>query len=419
MKRAFGLLGIGLFATLALGASKDPLIEGGKIHYRDGRFEKADTLFIKAIGKGIVPDEAYLWHGMASIRLNKPVEAARAFLHVLTTDSTGKIIREEEEAPGLVTIAFRYGAIDLFNDTAKSDTVVLFLQKGIGFDPKDPLNYVLLGRFYLQDEKFEEALGVANNLEKVLPESPQVFYIRARVSLAKNEYKQAIEDFKKSIELYKNELTGQEENLASQLEISTEEVASINSGLDSIEASKDSVPMAEKENFLASTFKLPPPQIRLVLRIRSGFSAEKKETSVAYTYLGQAYFWDRQYPQADTALTEALKLDPRNQDAIWFKGFNYYYLRDYPKAIEYFEKSNDTANPNPTICLYLGICYLQKETKDLKKAGDYLFKAEELDPTNPDVYVNLTVYWREMGNLEKASESYKKAQELSKQGENQ
>jgi tetratricopeptide (TPR) repeat protein len=419
MKRAFGLLGFGLLAVIALGASKDPLIEGGKIHYRDGRFEKADTLFVKAIAKGVALDEAYMWHGMTSVRLNNPAEAARAFLHVLSDDPTGKIIRDNDEAPGLVTIAFRYGAIELFNDTAKADTVVLFLKNGISFDPKDPLNYVLLGRFYLQGEKFEEAEGVANDLEKVLPKSPQIYYIRARVSLAKEEYEKAINEFNKSIELYRDELTKQEENLASQLEVNTSEVERMNFALDSMGAERDSVPPAEKENFLTSAFKLPPPQVKLLLRWRSGYKAEKKETSVAYTHLGQAYFWNKSYPQADTALTEALKLDPKNQDAIWFKGFNYYYLRDYPKAIEYFEQSNDSLIPNPTISLYLGICYLQKETKDLEKAGKNLLKAEELDPTNPDVYVNLTVWAREKGDLQKASEYYKKAQELSKQGENQ
>lgn len=419
MKRAFGLLGFGLLVSLAFGVSKDPDLEGGKIHYRDGRFGKADTLFLKAIKKGIVLDEAYMWHGMASVRLNNPVEAARAFLHVLNSDSTGKIIRADEEAPGLATIAFRYGAIELFDDTTKVDTVVLFLKKGISFDPKDHYNYVLLGRYYLQDNKFDEALGVAKELEKVLPESPQIYYITARVSLAKEDYQKSIDDFNKSIKLYKDELAKQEENLASQLEVNTDEITKIIGALDSLEA-RDSIPPAEKENFLTSTFKLPPPQAKLVLRWRSGYKAEKKETSVACTYLGQAYFWNKMYPQADTALTEALKLDPASLDAIWFKGFNYYYLRDYPKAIEYFEQSFkiDTLNPNPTICLYLGICYLQKETKNLELAEKYLFLAEKLDPNNPDVYINLTVYWREKGDMQKASECFKKAQELSK-GENQ
>ncbi|NLI98059.1 tetratricopeptide repeat protein [bacterium] len=415
MKRAFGLLVIGLIATAF---AKDPNIEGGKIHYRDGRYEKADALFIKALS-GSSAEEAYFWHGKASVRLNNPVEAARAFLHALDSDPTGNIIRNDEEGIALAKIAFRYGAIDLFDDTLMQDTVVIFLKKGIELDPKETFDYVLLGRFYLQNDKGDEAIKVAEDLEKVVPASPQVPYIKARVSLSKEEYEKSIEYFNDAIAAYKKELGELEEKIASQLERKIEEIHPVLASLDSMESAKDSVPPAEKENFLVSNIGFLPPQAKNFLKWRSGYIAQRHETSVAYSYLGQAYFWTKKYPEADTAFSNALEFDTENTDAAWYKGFNYFYLRDYKNAIVYFEKSIDTLNPNPTIYLYLGICYLKDETKDLDKAGEFLFKAEELDNENPDVYLNLTVYWREKGDLQKASEAYKRAQELSKQGDNQ
>ncbi|MCK4231837.1 hypothetical protein KAX21_02705, partial [candidate division WOR-3 bacterium] len=185
MRRFAGLLVI--MAAVTFAAKGSHLLEGGKVHYRGERYEKADSLFLESIEKGMAVTESYMWHGKASIRMKKPdlAEAARAFLEVLKRDTTGEVLKKDEEASDLAQIALYYGAQEMLYDPSKADTVILFLRMGIRLDPKREQNYVLLGRFHLQNQELDEALGAAQELEKINPESPDVAYLKGRVNLIK------------------------------------------------------------------------------------------------------------------------------------------------------------------------------------------------------------------------------------------
>ena len=419
MKRFVGLLGILVMVTLAFAQKRSHLLEGGKVHYRESRFEKADSLFLKSIEKGLAVTESYMWHGKASIRLDDPVEAARAFFEVLNRDTTGEVLKKDEEALELAHIAFYYGAQTMLSDPSKADTVILFLKKGIQLDPEREQNYVLLGRLYLQNAELDKALEVASELEGINAESPDVAYLRGRVALAKGNMEEAIEDFNTSVERFQTELEKLKESIGSQLEIENEDITKMLAALEELEESSDSVSLEDKEDMLVGNFGLIPPQAKAFLRWYNGYVGKSRQLSDAYNRLGQSYMQERKYPEADSTLALALELDPENVNLMWDKALASYYVGEYAQAVELLKKVEVAAAEDYFVQLWLGICYLKFEPKELDEAEKHLEKAKEIDPDTPDTYRNLAVVARERGDIKKASELLKKYEELiKKQGEN-
>jgi tetratricopeptide (TPR) repeat protein len=419
MKRFVGLLGILVMVTITFAEKKSHLLEGGKIHYRESRFEKADSLFLESIEKGLAVTESYMWHGKASIRLDKPVEAARAFLEVLNRDTTGEVLKKDEEALELAHIALYYGAQTMLSDPSKADTVILFLEKAIQLDPKREQNYVLLGRFHLQNGRLEEVLAVAEELEKINPESPEVAYLKGRVALTQGNTEEAIKDFNTSVERFQTELEGLKKKIGSQLEIENEDITKMLRALEELEQSSDSVSLEAKESTLVGNFGLIPPQAKAFLRWQSGYIGKTRQLSDAYSRLGQSYMQERKYAEADSTLALALEFDPENVNLMWDKALASYYVGKYEETVELLKKVEVVAGEDYQVQLWLGICYLTFEPKKLEEAEKHLEKAKNIDPDQPDTYRNLAIIARERGEIQKASELLKQYEELiKKQGEN-
>lgn len=419
MKRFVGLLGILIMVVIAFG-KKSPYLEGGKVHYRDGRYEKADTLFLLSIDKGLAVTESYMWHGKARIRINDqddPIEAARAFLAVLEQDTTGEILKKDEEALDLAQIAFYYGAQQIIYDSSKADTVIIFLRKGLQLDSTREQNYVLLGRFHLQNQNLDKALAIADELEKVSEESPDVPYLRGRAAMAKRNAEEAIENFATSAERFNTELRVLKETVGNDLSAEDEVIDKM---LAALQEADDAASMEDKQNMLIEEFKLdPPPQAIAFLRWHDGYVGKKRQLSDAYNYLGKSYTQNKNYEEADSVLTIALELDPENINAMWDKVFACYYTKNYTQAIEILTVIETTTEEDYFLHLWYGICYLNYEPKELDKAEEHLLKALEIAPDVPDIYRNLAVVARERGDIKKSSELLKKYDELlKKEGDN-
>ncbi len=419
MKRFVGLLGILIMVVIAFG-KKSPYLEGGKVHYREGRYEKADSLFLVSIDKGLAVTESYMWHGKARIRINDqddPIEAARAFLVVFERDTTGEILKKDEEALDLAQIAFYYGAQQIIYDSSKADTVIIFLRKGLQLDSTREQNYVLLGRFHLQNQNLDKALAIADELEKVSEESPDVPYLRGRAAMAKRNAEEAIENFSTSAERFNTELRVLKETVGKDLSLEDEVIDKM---LAAMQEADDDASMEDKQNMLIEEFGLnPPPQAIAFLRWHDGYVGKKRQLSDAYNYLGKSYMQNEKYEESDSVLTIALELDPENINAMWDKVFACYYTKNYKEAVTILEALEAATEEDYFTHLWYGICYLNYEPKELDKAEEHLLKALEIAPDVPDIYRNLAVVAREQGDIKKSSELLKKYDELlKKEGDN-
>ncbi len=91
--------------------------------------------------------------------------------------------------------------------------------------------------------------------------------------------------------------------------------------------------------------------------------AQETEADV---YVAQAilYYDDKRYPEALSLLTEALKLEPENTQALYYTGLAHLAQKNPVLAVEYLEKAR-TKSPNDQVILYqLGVAYFTLEQYD-------------------------------------------------------
>ncbi len=84
--------------------------------------------------------------------------------------------------------------------------------------------------------------------------------------------------------------------------------------------------------------------------------------------------------QARRAYQQALKLDPKNLEALSSLGNLYVTLKDYPRALETFHKATEIAPQRAGPWYDLGMC--QSRVKDWEPALTALQKAVDLEPEN-------------------------------------
>jgi len=388
-----------------------------------------------------------MWHAKASVRLEKTVEAARAFHNVLENEEGLKLIKSDNETVNLALIAFEYGAITLMNpsddylkeylntldkvdDTtaiikayfdAAPDTITMFLKDGIKVDPTREQSYVLLGRHYISHNKFDKASQLVDNLAKVNPDAPDVSYLKGRIFLGKKSYDSAATYLLDAIKGFSSQLSKLNEktaatlNEASGLNLEPADIDKMISAIHDLEASKKEVSAEDKIELLKTKYNLSDPNARYILRQFSSFTGKKRQLAEAYDYLGQCYFSQSKYAEADSAFTKVIEADQNKFAAYFYKGLSLYYMKSYEKSIAPLIKFTNKIANNYHAELFLGLAYLKMDKPQPDKAEQALLKAKDIKET-ADVYRALASACREQGkNRNKDVQKYiKKAMELEK-----
>ena len=89
-----------------------------------------------------------------------------------------------------------------------------------------------------------------------------------------------------------------------------------------------------------------------------------------------------------------------------FFGFSYLRQGKYDIALKIFQALNILVPQDPYVLKTLGA--LLVTTQSPEKALDYLYKAEEMDPTDPQVKLNIAQSLLDLGQKEDALEKIKK-----------
>lgn len=443
MKRFVGLLGVCLIVSVAFAANY--LVEGGKIHYREGRFEKADSLFKEAITRGMKPvQEAYLWHAKTSLRLEDAVSSAAAFDTLVTMYDDGLTwINEDEEAQGMVQIALYYGAQEVIgdDDPDNTDIAVSFLKRAIELDPTRIVNYVFLSRIYLDGKRLDEADALAVQLAEVEPTSPDLYYLVGRIAFAKAQsakgdtagiyYKEATEAFEQSTAGYLTVLDELLAEEAAKLTIEDSVLLEMIGVAKEVDQSNiaDSLKLQQQADRLAADFGLREAFIKQFLGWYPGYVGKSNQIADAYNYLGQTYLQNSQYvdpddtvetrqaqyEKASEALGHSLEYDPANLITNYYKGLSLYYLKEYSAALEYLGPVLEAAPDDYYVNVYTGRCYMYQEEPDCDIGAEILEHAVEIDDEIPDAYRDLVILYDKCGNKDKAEEWAKKYDDLTKQ----
>ena len=125
---------------------------------------------------------------------------------------------------------------------------------------------------------------------------------------------------------------------------------------------------------------------------------------------------DKNPQEAKTLLLKAVQLDPKSAKAHFQLGVAFMKLKEYPKAIEAYQKSGEL-NPNfPDTFFNLG--YLYAMGKDFDKAEEMYHRVVNLKPTYLDeALFNLGVVQEKLGKTKQSIESLEQALSINPKNE--
>jgi tetratricopeptide (TPR) repeat protein len=134
-----------------------------------------------------------------------------------------------------------------------------------------------------------------------------------------------------------------------------------------------------------------------------------KSTKASF-YLGEAYFMDNQFDNAEVSLKKAIDLDDENAQALKRYGDVLSHKGLFRDAIKQYERAIKFEKRNPDFLLSMGKAMVEIDSID--KAVTTLSLAKEIDPKNPLVYVALGDAYMKMNVAPMAIDNYKQSVDL-------
>lgn len=136
----------------------------------------------------------------------------------------------------------------------------------------------------------------------------------------------------------------------------------------------------------------------------------KPESTEAYLKLGEIAFYSKDYDRAMENLTHVTEKDKDNRTALFMKGFIYKETGDTTNAIVLLRKVCDLYPEYARAFEELGMLYASHHDP---LALDYFNTAIQLDPKNTNVLYGVAMYYQEIGQIEKAEETYKQILDIN------
>jgi len=150
-------------------------MNGGKIYYNDGRYDKAAEQFALAVAENPNSAEARIWLGMALAHQQKLLDAAGQFdtAYELDTAYFNKMQKNED---------FKFQALTSFsqatlakintNDTNEWQTALSYIKKALKIEPKSRQGLTLLAQLYILLNRLDELKASAWEIMKADSTNP-------------------------------------------------------------------------------------------------------------------------------------------------------------------------------------------------------------------------------------------------------
>lgn len=125
---------------------------------------------------------------------------------------------------------------------------------------------------------------------------------------------------------------------------------------------------------------------------------------------GDNYYFEGKYQEALDAYSQAVDLDPKNDDALYFAGDSLYMLKRYEEAISKFDQSIKI-NPASDAFFLKGKSHYMLEKYD-EAIQNYEYSLD-IFPDEPYVLAHYGIALQKVGNTQKANETFIEANKLS------
>ena len=231
------LLGTCLPGRLAAqGVPLDALLRGARIHYSQGRFERAAQTFEQALTEhgatadGTALAEIHIWLGLSTAQVPKADfnAAAGHFQAALAADpGTVDRLRKNEQWQYWSTTVLVNSARNLYN-RASYDSALSSAAAAVQIDPGKSGAYSLVANCFSALGRHDEMLETAREMLDLNPDSPEaysligLYYLQKPDSLWDDEMKQARWDscghyYRQSIDIYEKRYAGARTDVGKKL----------------------------------------------------------------------------------------------------------------------------------------------------------------------------------------------------------
>lgn len=140
------------------------------------------------------------------------------------------------------------------------------------------------------------------------------------------------------------------------------------------------------------------------------FKRSKKVNAEDWNQEGRAYLRIKKYKAALKCFQQAMALNPQERAYSYNVGLAFYKLRKWNNALQYYQNANNIS-PDFDTYNYIGICY--KYLKQFGKAIEFYEKALEIRPENHMIINNIGDNYYAQKNFQKAFEYFKKCIEIN------
>ncbi len=407
MKKWMSLFSLLFSFVLFTECASSPRVEGAKIHMRDGRYEKADSLLREEIKVNPANAEAYFYLGEVSIQLRRYKDAANAYWKAIEIDSSYlSKIKGKEELKYRVWVAFQYGGQEYIKEN-NYDSAVFFVEKATLIDPEKEASYALLGRIFIDEKKYDKAREVAEKLFHMKENSAEAYFILGKVDYFNKKWEKALKNFQNSAKYFKQELDAFVDNVLEQTGMKEEKIKVL------LDSTRKANKMQEIEDVL-KRMRVDEGMIKGLVQWIARYKGKEKEYTTSLLWESRAYSALKKFDKADSVLEICVEKTPNNMDVLYEKGYVLNILARHEESVKYLEKVVDSGyfGDDYFVYLLLGISYINLEKYD--KAEAYLLKAKELAPEEPEIYQKLAILYSKKKDYDKAKEYLKIYEEKSK-----
>jgi len=122
----------------------------------------------------------------------------------------------------------------------------------------------------------------------------------------------------------------------------------------------------------------------------------------AYNHLGKNYYYLKEYHKAIKAFKKVVGINPNSAVAYYYLGLIYNDLKQYRQSIDSYQRSIQLDPKVIAPCINLGNVYY--ELKQYQQAIDLYKKAMTIDPDNKVAPKNLEFVYKEMNEHQKATD---------------
>jgi tetratricopeptide (TPR) repeat protein len=338
--------------------------------------------------------------------------------------------------PGNAAAYYQIGKIYLLNSL--EDSARYFFEKGISTNGNEPLNYVGMGRYYLdgQDkakakEQFQKAMSLGGDKNAPVMQQIADAYVSYIVT---DEGPWAVQLAEKAKSLDKKNLS-YTVTLGDAYRLIP---GRSNDGLDQYRAAADAdkkyaLPLyrqgqlfykvkntTQGENFMNQALAADPAFAPVYMDMAEAeFEARHTDKAIedykkyidiagfapaAETTLGGYYYYNKQYNEAKTELQKAAVYDPTGLIVMRINAYSDFYLKDYKKGLEEMKKYFDTVKPENIIGQdYMHYGFLLGKNGQDSAANDYYKKGIEKDSAAYDLYDTLAASYGRLKKYEDAA----------------